>query len=349
MTSRARNGLAVLLWVGLAAGCGGNSSGESGKDSGPDAAQVPATGGGGAANSDSALASDGVTDGNLGTYDYVLRADSVEVDENTLILSLHGTFNLSSCDNAKLSMAGTPLTLLTCGADLVTAQAPPSGGGPVVLSIDGDDLDPVPLTDWSLTVSQVWSDTIPDLSSSQGTDTFNVRFRADVHEQSLQPGAPPTSPEPVPFILEKASSSMSWNASGTGLGQTSTTSGTTNALVPFGSAYPLPTGSFLWGEGYVSLAEGKLYLFLVGNGCEGESNCSGLMSGPTGGDCSTYSDTANHRPDSVFDLDAKFNIAGGSCTDPFVTGSSNGKPITSTRTSTWSFQTTYPPDPVPAP
>jgi hypothetical protein len=99
----------------------------------------------------------------------------------------------------------------------------------------------------------------------------------------------------------------------------------------------------------VSLAEGKLYLFLVGNGCEGESNCSGLMSGPTGGDCSTYSDTANHRPDSVFDLDAKFNIAGGSCTDPFVTGSSNGKPITSTRTSTWSFQTTYPPDPVPAP
>ena len=116
MTSRARNGLAVLLWVGLAAGCGGNSSGESGKDSGPDGAQVPSTGGGGAVTSDGAVASGGVT----GTGGNTLACSGFTTLAGGYVKSgaLHGYAWLSKDTYPATTMSPSDFSALTAGSPL---------------------------------------------------------------------------------------------------------------------------------------------------------------------------------------------------------------------------------------
>jgi hypothetical protein len=228
---------------------------------------------------------------------------------------------------------------------------PPDASGDALVTVDDHESNKVQLTDWNLTFTQEGSTTIPGVGTSQGTMTFNVRFRGDVHEFRQEAGDEPMSLVLVPFTLEEADSSLSWNITGTALGQTSTSASSTKNLVPIDFTTPtwilnLPDTSWFWGEGYVNMTEKKLYLFLAGEGGD-----PGFLSGggtfnigsPT--DCSYYLDSVTNRAYFVFDLDEQFNIAKGSCSDQIHCTINGVDKICTTDTRTWTFTTSSPPDP----
>lgn len=283
---------------------------------------------------------------NLGARKPVLvpTIKTVTVEERDKSARIAGVFPPDpGTDRRKVTLKDQPIVVKENGwkEDSIEVELPADTCGDVAVIADEHESNAVQLTEWSLTFTQSGTTTIQEVGETQGTATFKIKFRGDVHEFRPEAGDEPMSLVLVPFSMQEAGT-LTWTVTGTALGQPANDSGSTANRIDIdftnpGWVFDLPDGDHLAGEGYFDLTAHKLYLFLLGHG--DNSGYGTFNLGPTT-NCVFHHDTTTNRVYLVFDLDDQFNIVDGSCDDK-IEDSEGGMVTTSTRT--WHFETTNPP------
>jgi hypothetical protein len=267
--------------------------------------------------------------------------ERVALDERGGKMTVFGIFPADPGEQRRtVKLAGQAVTVQDWQRDQIVTELPPPGGGDVVVEADEHVSNPVQITEWSVTLTHQASGEITGLGQGQGSATFQLRFRADVHDFRHEAGEDPQHLAVVPFEIEDGSS-MTWLASGQALGQPFTSAGSTAHVIHLVSPFAAPDGDFLAGDGFVDLDQRQLHLFVFGIGDHGGWGTGTLF---TSSQCPYEIDASTVKISFVLGLDDQFAVAAGACPDEFrATGSDGG--ILSSGTRSWQLTTTSPPDP----
>ncbi|AEB12135.1 hypothetical protein [Marinithermus hydrothermalis] len=149
---------------------------------------------------------------------FALLAPSIErlaVDEIAGKLTLSGMFGAQSQADAKVSVDGLPLDVLSWSATEVVAKLPPGqDAGPVEVEVGRRRSNAVPLTRWQLRITydaemHLTDFLLFDSWDSRTTVTCTLTVRADVHPYRTAPGTSPTLPKNIP-VHATQDSSCTW-------------------------------------------------------------------------------------------------------------------------------------------
>ncbi len=277
----------------------------------------------------------------------------IQVKEKDKEMKIGGIFGKDpGSDRRKVKLAGQALEVKEWKEEEITCTLPKSSGGSQVdVEIIADDHEgnKVQITEWTVKFTHEGHSEFKDkdtgevFASSDGKYTFDVKFRADVHEYREEAGQEPMNKVIVPFEIED-DGSMSWSGTARFQDQTQPFSGTTSNLYDIDYTSPdwpgnLPQDTdLLAGEGYIDMNTKKLYLFLVG---VGDDSGSGTYNLGTQTDCQYEHDQYTNRVYLVFNLDENFEIENNSCTDQIT--DQDGQ-FTYNGTRSWEFTTRSPPD-----
>ncbi|NMB75496.1 MAG: hypothetical protein GYA21_10260 [Myxococcales bacterium] len=277
----------------------------------------------------------------------------IQVKEKDQEMKIGGIFGKDpGSDRRKVKLAGQALEVKEWKEEEITCTLPKSSGGSQVdveISADDHEGNKVQITEWTVKFKHEGHSEMKDtdtgevFASSDGTYTFDVKFRADVHEYREEAGQEPMNKVIVPFEIED-DGSMSWSGTARFKDQTEPFSGTTSNLYDIDYTDPAWPGNLpadtdlLAGEGYIDMNTRKLYLFLVGVGDDSGSGTYNL--GPQT-DCQYEHDQYTNRVYLVFNLDENFEIENNSCTDQIT--DQDGQ-FTYSGTRSWEFTTRSPPD-----
>jgi hypothetical protein len=283
-------------------------------------------------------------------------------DARTRRVKATGSFGKDPGTDRRIVKVGGTAVQVVCWAEaLIEADLPPAGGGDLVVTSDGVDSNPVQLTEWHGTIThdaQTWFAYNPAFTG-QGSATFDVRFRADVHDYRAQAGEAPIQQVQSIFEIDEGSSlkgsgSSTFNGTTTPFSSDTTRLGRLDYSASKGwlnyQTWPFPLATnFLDGLGWIDVTAHKLYLFLygqVGGGSRTYGMDFGTAWASSGGTCPFKFVPANGATYLTLDLDPSFTIAAGSCQwdIPCIFGADCKVSVVGSHKLTWRFVTAAPPD-----